>query len=101
MSKRWYDGYEKLAFYLEQLKGMEHQHRDKLIKAILEIIRAKAPHLMEDFLLEFPLDMQRRRWYDQDPYLWLMINGMRFGEDDLIKEVIDYFEKAQGVEQPS
>lgn len=30
--------------------------------------------------MEFPLEILRRRWYDKDPYVWLLFNGLRYAE---------------------
>ncbi|MBD3315115.1 MAG: hypothetical protein GF344_04965 [Chitinivibrionales bacterium] len=88
--KRWYDKYPELAGYLEQFREMSQSRRDKLVKGIVEIVRKSNPTIFEDFLLDFPLDFNRRRWYDKDPYLWLLFNGLAYADIDLLSAVTRY-----------
>ncbi len=90
---RWYDKYEKLGQQIENLKEMDPEQRDALIKGIMTIIKEKSPELLEDFMLEFPIKIKRRRWYDNDPYLWLLMNGLKNGEDELLLRVADFLEE--------
>jgi len=90
---RWYDKYPKLAVQLESLKREKAKQREKTAAAVLAIINDNAPDLLEKYLLEFPLDQKRRRWYDRDPYLWLMVNGLQHAKPKLLKQVSAYFDK--------
>jgi hypothetical protein len=90
---RWYDKHEKLALQLETLKHEKAKKREKTAAAVLAIINDDAPNLLEKYLLEFPLDQKRRRWYDQNPYLWLMVNGLQHAGPRLLKKVSVYFDK--------
>ncbi len=92
---RWYDNYERLGQQLENLKEMDSRKRDILIKGIMTIIKEQSPELLEDFMFEFPLKIKRRRWYDNDPYLWLLINGLKNGRDELLQQVAEYLEENQ------
>ncbi len=92
---RWYDKYEKLGQQIENLKEMDAEQRDALIKGIMRIIKEESPELLEDFMLEFPIKIKRRRWYDNDPYLWLLMNGLKNGEDKLLLRVADFLEESQ------
>ncbi len=91
---RWYDAYQKLPGALESLKGRKPAHRDRIIAHVIELIHDNAPGLLEKYLLDFPLDQKRRRWYDQDPYLWLMVNGLQYAAPGLLKKVTKYLENA-------
>ncbi len=90
---RWYDKYEKLGKQIESLKEMDTGKRDGIIKGIMEIIKEQSPDLLDDFMFEFPLKIERRRWYDNDPYLWLLINGLKNGKEQLLIKVTKYLEK--------
>ncbi len=90
---RWYDKYEKLGRHIEAMKDMESKRRDTLLQGIMAIIRRHSPDLLEKFILEFPLDNSRQRWYDGDPYLWLTINGLQHGRPDLLETVALYMEE--------
>lgn len=88
--KRWYDKHPELAQYLERFRTMEVKRRDTLVKGIVALARKSAPSIFEDFLLDFPLDLHRRRWYDRDPYLWLMFNGLAYAKEDVVGAVTRY-----------
>jgi len=90
---RWYDKHKRLAVYLEMFKEMEPDKRDELIKGIMVLIKENNPTLLDDFVMDFPMELQRRRWYDKDPYLWIIFNGLKYADRDLIEEVVKYFEK--------
>jgi len=86
-SKRWYDAHEEFAELLESLKTAKAGDRDRVVAGVLDIITADAPILLEKYLLDFPLDQKRRRWYDRDPYLWLMVNGLEHAGVKLLRKV--------------
>jgi hypothetical protein len=88
--KRWYDKHPRLAKHIESFKVMPPHQRDKLISAVMSLIKNDNPGLFEEFVMDFPLDLFRRRWYDKDPYLWLLVNGLKHAGPDLIKKTIKY-----------
>jgi hypothetical protein len=88
--KRWYDKHPKLARQIEAFKTMQPHLRDKLIADVMGLVKANNPGLLEDFILDFPLDLFRRRWYDKDPYLWLLVNGLKYADPPLLKKVMMY-----------
>ena len=93
---RWYDKHEGLANHLESLKFMPKRQYDEMLKDLIALARLLHPNLFEEHLLEYPLDLKKRRWYDDDPYLWLVINGLRFAEDEVIQKVVTFFDKQVG-----
>ena len=92
---RWYDAHEKLGKNIDKLKFTERNLRDFMLSKVMKLIKQHDPRLLDKFVERFPLDIQRRRWYDQDPYLWLIINGLEYGDDDLIDKVADLLEQEQ------
>lgn len=90
---RWYDTHQKLAENIDLMKGMRGADRDRLLQGILKIIKQVNPTLLEDFALEFPMDMYQKRWYDKDPYLWITVNGLSFGTSELLDSVAAWLEK--------
>jgi hypothetical protein len=92
-TKRWYDAHEKLALLLEWLKNASPSDRETVVAGVLEIINDNAATLLEKYLLDFPLDQKRRRWYDQDPYLWLMVNGLEHASMRLLAKVTAFMIK--------
>ncbi len=91
---RWYDKSKELRKYIESLKDMDKKKRDNILKDILVMIREDAPGLItSDSAIDFPLELNRRRWYDSDPYLWLIINGLKEAEDEFLQRVIKYLKE--------
>jgi hypothetical protein len=41
----------------------------------------------------------KRRWYDKSPFLWLVINALKYSDDDLITDIILYLKEK--LKQPS
>ena len=74
--KRWYEKHTVLSRNIELMKDMTDQQRDQLALGIMRIIKEQNPTLLDDFVENFPMEIHRKRWYDQDPYLWLIINGL-------------------------
>ncbi len=93
---RWYDKHEALANHLESLKTMPKRRLNEMLKDLIALARLLHPTLFEEHLLEYPLDMKKRRWYDDDPYLWILVNGLRFAEDEVIRKVVAFFDKQTG-----
>jgi len=90
---RWYDQYETLGRHIDSLKGMNGGRRDHLIRGIQTIMQRHSPSLLDESVLDFPLDLSRLRWYDKDPYLWLTINGLQQADPDLLETVGLYLEE--------
>jgi hypothetical protein len=93
LNNRWYDRHEKLGAQLEALKHEKAKNREKIVAEVLAIINDEAANLLEKYLLDFPLDQKRRRWYDKNPYLWLMVNGLQHAGPALLKKISVYFDK--------
>lgn len=94
--KRWYDGHPKLSELLESLNPIRGRRRNNIISGIMEIIKQRAPALFDRYVLDFPLNIKRRRWYDRDPYLWLIINGLKYGNKQLLTAVTTYLQENIG-----
>ncbi|MBN1981319.1 MAG: hypothetical protein JW795_07310 [Chitinivibrionales bacterium] len=92
-NKRWYDKDKKLSKYLEYFKTMKKDFRDELVGGIMDIIKENQSSLIDDHVLEFPLNLNQRRWYDKDPYLWLIFNGLSKAENSLLEKVKEYLEQ--------
>jgi hypothetical protein len=87
---RWYDKNNRLSSLLESLKDMPAGKRDKLISGMMALVKSESSDLLDQFVMDFPLDINRRRWYDKDPYLWLIMNGLKYASDELLVSVTKY-----------
>ena len=95
--KRWYDNYEELGKYLDSFKEMETENLDPLIKGIMAIIQEQNPELLAyEKAFQFPLELKRRRWYDNDPYLWLLFNTLKNAEKKVLRLVTAFLKDSLG-----
>ncbi|MCW8995409.1 MAG: hypothetical protein OQK77_06315 [Psychromonas sp.] len=94
MNNRWYDEHPALSIKLDAFKEMDPQLSDHLIKRIMSLVTDYDPNLLScEIAFEFPLTFNRLRWYDQDPYLWLMFNTLKMADESLLKSVEMLLEK--------
>ncbi|MFH1760564.1 MAG: HEAT repeat domain-containing protein, partial [bacterium] len=92
-NNRWYDWHKKLGKLFDSLKSLHYKRKDKIIKDILIIIRkSDLSNRIFNRAFDFPLPGQDKRWYDNDPYLWLIINGLEYADKKLLKKITDYLE---------
>ncbi|NOZ08745.1 MAG: hypothetical protein GXO91_07725 [FCB group bacterium] len=89
---RWYDPPSKLGLHFEKMQFLREHERDAIIVGIKNIIMKHDPDLINRHILEFA-SFSRNRWYDADPYTWLIINSLKYAGNDIITEVIKYLEK--------
>ena len=80
---RWYDHHDHLAEAFELLRETHGSKRERYVNKCLELITKQAPDAIEKHHLEFPLEGDRRRWYDVDPYLWIMVNSLEFASHEV------------------
>lgn len=90
---RWYDSNWKLRNYLESLKTVEPCLCEKIVRDLMDLVREYDPVLLDRFASEYPLADKKQRWYDQNPYCWILINGLEHASPEIIESVIDYFER--------
>jgi predicted PolB exonuclease-like 3'-5' exonuclease len=94
MNNRWYDKHPQIGYKLDTFKEMDAKLKDHLIKGIMNLVKNYDPDLLSyEKAFDFPLSLKRHRWYDQDPYLWLMFNTLMMADDVLLQSIADYFEK--------
>ena len=91
--KRWYDANRKLRYYLECLQNVDRPLREKIVKDLMDLVKEYDGVLLDRFAEEYPLEIRKQRWYDQNPYLWILFNGLRYASEDVIDLVIEYFER--------
>lgn len=85
---RWYDNYPELKASIEKLKDMPPVKRQNLMTNIMKVINeSEYAQIIDEHAISFPLSLSGRRWYDKDPYLWLIINGLKFTDEGFLKKV--------------
>jgi hypothetical protein len=89
--KRWYDSH-RVGKQLDLFKGMTKKQRDPIILNIMSIIKKYGSSFIDNAVVEFPLEPHQRRWYDADPYLWIIFNGLQRADIKLLDEIAMYLE---------
>jgi len=74
---RWYDEHPTLANGLAALRDAPHPLRRALVKDCLGTLQRLAGNVLERHVGSFPLEVHRRRWYDDDPELWMLVHGLQ------------------------
>lgn len=88
---RWYDRRPDLGRRLDAFKEMDPEIREPIVNAILELVKKHKPSLLSyETAFDFPFDFRQRRWYDNDPHLWLMFNVLKLADETLLQFVEDY-----------
>lgn len=91
---RWYDENTRLSKRLDAFKEMDEPLKDHLIKGMMSLVTRYDPNLLsQEKAFDFPLNLNRQRWYDQDPYIWLLFNTLQIAEPALLQSIEDYLEK--------
>jgi hypothetical protein len=90
--KRWYDSHP-IGKYLDHFKGMQKKQRDPYILGIMKIAKKYGSSFIDDSVMDFPLELIRRRWYDMDPNLWIVFNGLERADVKLLDEISVYLEE--------
>ena len=88
--KRWYDGNPALSGCIEKLKTADREYVERLMTDIENIVMKHDASLFDKHVMEFDI---KRRWYDKNPYTWIIINSLRYASADLIDEVVAYLKK--------
>ena len=90
---RWYDAYPELSTCFDMLKQKKPLIRSKIAQELLNFVQTKNPGVIEKNVLNFPLDVLTRRWYDQSPYLWLLVNGLKYVSNEQITKTTEIFKE--------
>ncbi len=88
-TKRWYDAIPELKGLIERLRDIDREQRNDIFDGIKKLDSDFDSKLIDRHVLEFPMNL-KRRWYDQDPYSWLMINALKYADAPLLEQVIDF-----------
>ena len=85
---RWYDNYSELSDQFDKIKNSKKEKKDAVFLKIKDLITSYDLTLIEKHVLDFPMN-QKRRWYDKDPFSWLIINSLKFADQNLLKKIIE------------
>lgn len=88
--RRWYDYNDNLSRCIEGLRSIPLFEQYRLVQGMMCLITEYQDDLLDRFVLNFPLEIENTQWYDHDPYLWLIINGLQYGNPQLHHQVAAY-----------
>jgi hypothetical protein len=88
-AKRWYDNIPELREHIEKLRDMDQEKRNSIFEGIKRLDRDFDTKLIDQHVMDFPMNY-KRRWYDRDPYAWLIINALKYADRKLLQNVVDY-----------
>jgi hypothetical protein len=86
---RWYDDYPDLRNSIEKLKDLNEQNKDEIIRSIQNRVLNYDNGLIDRLLTKFPFEY-RRKQEGIDPYSWLVINSLRYVDEDVKNEITFY-----------
>ena len=92
-SRRWYDNNKELSRVLNDIKSLETDLRIQVVQGVLNLVNNANPNLIENFIANYRFDIFKNRWYDEDPYLWLIYNGLYYGDEKLKNDVIEFLKQ--------
>ena len=87
---------EQMNRCIEGLRHMPSFERHRLVQGMMCLIIYYEDDLLDRFVLDFPLEPDNGQWYDQDPYLWLVINGLQYGNPSLQRQIAAYLAEELG-----
>ena len=87
--KRWYDSQPLLAEMIEKMQFMESEKTESILRGIKNIVDKFDPDFIDKNVLEFPMS-DKRRWYDDEPQAWLVINCLQYADSKMMSEVLVY-----------
>lgn len=91
--RRWYDKHPEFAHHLELLKHLPRERAQIIFEEIRLIMQEREPDLIEEHIEEFPLSLNKRRWYDKEPYSWIIVNALKFSKDETLDLISDFLKK--------
>ncbi len=82
--RRWYDHIPDFGPYIDRISELDNEDREDVILAIKDMILQYDPSLMDRYVYNFAIN---RRWYDNDPFSWLVINTLKYCDQPLKSKV--------------
>lgn len=92
MEKRWYDKDKRLAKQIGAFMKIHPKYRYEIVQGLLAIIKELDPDILNRFTVPSDIEEWSKRWYDDEPTFWLVINGLKFANEELLKKVMEYME---------
>jgi len=87
--RRWYDRIRYFSEIINDIERLSVEDRDQLLMEIQKLIASYDSDLVDRHVNQFSFN-ERRRWYDRDPYAWLILNSLKFADDVLLMRVAKF-----------
>ena len=89
---RIYDNIPELGELIEKVKHLSKSYKKEIFIELKKIIMDYDSELFDKHALDFPMGF-KRRWYDNGPHSWLVINSFKYINEELSNIIIDYLKK--------
>lgn len=86
--RRWHDKDPVLRIALLRLAELPERQQEVLMMDLQRLIMKYDDGLIERNVSKFSI---RRRWYDKNPYTWLIINSLKYASAELREKVSEFF----------
>jgi len=93
---RWYDKDPRLPKLFDILRQAHPRDTCAIVNKLLEIIKGRDPEILARFEVPDDVEQWSRRWYDQEPVLWLALNGLKHADGELLEKVTVFLETELG-----
>jgi hypothetical protein len=87
-ARRWHDKDPVLRVALQKLAELPERQQEVLMMDLQRVIMKYDDRLIERNVSKFSI---RRRWYDKNPYTWLIINSLKYASPELREKVSEFF----------
>ena len=87
--RRWHDKDPVLSALLEKIQRLDEREQDQMMIEVKYIINKYDHTLIGKHIEEYK---SRRRWYDKNPYTWLVINALKYSPPQLLDEVKSFLQ---------
>ena len=100
-NQRWYDKDKRLARQLDAFMKVHPRYSYTIVQGLLDLIKAAQPDILQRFTIPSDVEQWCRRWYDKDPVFWIVLNGLKYANEELLRRVASYLEEQMAVPLPA
>ena len=90
---RWYDQYPELSLQFERLKELNPEDKSYIFDVLKKMLLEYNPRIIDDHIERFSMPIKKRRWYDKEPYSWIIVNALKYVDKAMIDKVVEYLEE--------
>lgn len=92
IDRRWYDKNKMLARQIDRLANVHPEKKYSVIDDLMSLVAKSQPDILHRFTIPTDIERWHRRWYDKDPVYWLVINSLKYADDELLEKAAKFLE---------